>query len=115
MGINNLRALLELYFGDALHTDGVEADFTVGTTALRILQPNIRRVEVIVTNWGAAAIALGLSNAVTNTTGWIVGSNSWVSLSWINDLDLCAKELWAISAGAGNAVHVLELRLMGEL
>ena len=114
-GINKLRDLLALYVGDQVRTQGLEADFTVGTTAVRIAQPNIQRVELIVTNWGAAAIALGLGNAVTATTGWIVNSNAWVSLAWFADLDFVAGELWAISAGAGNAVHVIERRMIGEV
>jgi len=113
-GISTLRDLLALYVGDRLHTDALEADFTVGTTAVRIAQPNIRRTEIIITNWGAANVAIGMTNGVTATTGWILGINAWMSLVWFADLDLAAAELWAISAGAGNAIHVLERRLVGE-
>jgi len=106
--VRSVRDLLALVYGAPLHTDPFEADFTVGTTAVRIAQPNVRRTEIIVTNWGAAAIAIGMTNTVTATTGWIVGSNNWGSFVWWPDLDLTIAELWAISAGAGNAVHVLE-------
>lgn len=111
-GIATLRDLLAAYVGDGLHTDALEADFTVGTSAVRIAQPNARRTEIIITNWGAAAIAVGLTNGVTATTGWIVGASAWISLVWFPDLDLASAELWAISGGAGNAVHVLERRIV---
>jgi len=113
-GVRTLRDLLRSFVGDGVRADKLEADFTVGTTAVRIAQPNARRVGLIVTNWGAASVALGFTNGVTATTGWIVGASAWVSFSWFADLDITAQEIWAISAGAGNAVHVIERLLIGD-
>jgi len=114
-GIDNLRDLLALFVGDTVRTQPLEKDFTVGVTAVQIALPNIQRLNLYIANVGAALIVIGLSQAVTSTTGLVVPSNTGIAFSWFPDLDQVAAGMWAISANPGNAVHVVERLLIGEL
>lgn len=114
-GIDKLRDLLALYVGDTVRSNPLEKDFTVGTSAVQIALPNIQRINLYIGNIGAAAIVIGLSNAVTATTGLPVAAGTGISFSWFPDLDQVAAGMWAISANPGNNVHVVERLLIGEL
>src|SRR6185437_17056120 len=101
-----LRDLLALYYGDNLRTRRVESDKTIGVTASQIVAPNPQRVMLYLFNWGAAAIAIGLSQSVTATTGLGIPASTGLSIPWFPDIDFPAEGLFGISAGAGNALHV---------
>jgi hypothetical protein len=90
-----------------------ESDVTVGTSAVKLgTQANIR-IAVGISNSGAATIAVGFTNAVTATTGIQVAAGSSLFFNWINDGETVNSDLWAISAGSGNGVHVVEYKLSG--
>lgn len=114
-GINKLRDLITLYYGDGVVTRFAESDVTIGTSAGQVVGPNPQRVALYVFNWGAAAVALGLTGAVTATTGLGIPSNTGLFLFWRDDLALVGQGFFGIASGVGNAVHVIETFMVGEL
>jgi hypothetical protein len=113
VAIATCRDLLALEFGDALICNFNEYDVTIGTTALILAAGNSARIWLTLTNWGAAAIAIGTKPGVTATTGIIIPANGFLNLNWRTDSDLPAASIYAISSGAGNSVHVSEQVLVG--
>ena len=113
MAISTCRDLLALEFGDSLLSNFNESDVTVGTTALILVAGNARRIWLTITNWGAAAIAISTKANVTATTGIIIPSNGFLNLNWRADADMSAAQIYAISSGAGNSVHLTEQVLVG--
>ena len=114
-GINKLRDLIRLYYGDGLVTRRNESDVTIGTSAGSIVGPNPQRVALYLSNWGAASIAIGLTRSVTATTGIIIPTLTGIQLVWLTDLDFVSEGIFGISAGAGNALHVVETVMVGEV
>lgn len=107
------RQLIEIYFGTKIVSIPRESDVTVGTTAVKLGTHANTRIAVALSNSGAAAIAVGFSNAVTSTTGIIVASNGFLFMNWREDQETVNSDLWAISGSAGNGVHVVEYELSG--
>jgi hypothetical protein len=111
--VRTLRELVELFYGIAIIVNPHQTDYTVGTTAVQLGQVANTRINVGLSNWGAAAIAVGFSNSVTATTGIQVPAGGSLFFYGILDVEIVNRDLWAISASAGNAVHVVEYRLSG--
>jgi hypothetical protein len=108
VSIRTCRDLLAYEYGDELVCTFHELDYTVGTAVVQIARGSGKRIWITITNWGAAAIAVSTKPDVTATTGMIVAPNGFLNLHWRNDSDLSTAQLYAISSGAGNAVHVSE-------
>ena len=113
MSIQTCRDLLFAEYGDELVCNFLETDVTVGTTVVQLARGNGRRIWLTMTNWGAAAISLSVNPAVTATTGLIIPPNGYLNFSWRADADLSTAQIYAISGGAGNSVHVSEQVLVG--
>jgi hypothetical protein len=107
------RELIEFYFGKPIVTRPQESDVTVGTTAVKLGSFADTRTAIQISNGGSATIALGFSNGVTAATGIQVAAGGFAQLSWLDDQDLINVDIWAISAMAGNGVHVVESVLSG--
>lgn len=114
MGINSTRDLIASYFGDRLEGAITESDVTVGVTAVKLVAGNRARADLIISNSGAAAVAISTSPAVTATTGMLIPAGGMQKFDWFTYLDLQCAEFWAISSGAGNGVHVVEYNLIGS-
>lgn len=114
-GINKLRDLIDLYFGDGVLTRYTESDVSVGTTSIQLVGPNPQRVVLYLYNLGAATVAFGMNSTVTATTGIGLPSNSGMVISWFDDLALVGQGFFGISLGVGNAVHVIETFMVGEV
>jgi hypothetical protein len=107
------RELIAGFYGDELVSNIDETDYTVGTSALLIAKRNGATIERIITNNGAATIFVSSRPSVAANTGIALGAGNSLSISAIEDYDLASCDLYAISSGAGNAVHVIHLRLIG--
>lgn len=107
------RELIEFYYGIKITTIPRESDATVGTTAVKLGSNANTRTAIQISNAGAATIAVGFSNSVTATTGIQVDPGGFLEMAWLTDQELVNSDIWAISAAAGNAVHVVESVLSG--
>ena len=114
MAIGTAREFLTSEYGDPLISDITETDFTVGTSALLIAKRNGATIKRTLTNNGVAAIFIAANPAVAANTGIQLGPGQTLIISTLQDFDLASCDLYAISASAGNAVHVIHLRLIGS-
>lgn len=90
-----------------------ESDVTVGTSVVRLAPNNPNRIELILTNYGQAVVALVLSNAGTATTGIAIAPNGGTATLLVTeDGELTFQEIFGVSAAANNAVHVVEIILV---
>jgi hypothetical protein len=108
------RELVRNWYGDDLVSNIDESDFTVGTTALLIAKRNGATIWRSITNNGAATIFVSAHSAVAANQGIAIGVGNSLILSAIVDFDLASCDLYAVSSGAGNAVHCINLRLIGS-
>lgn len=97
-----------IWFGYSLPVDEAESDVTVGITAIRLVGVNARRAKVQFSNFGGSTIVIGTSAAVTAAKGIPIAPGLTGEFDWQTDYDRVIEEFWAISAAAGNAVHVTE-------
>jgi hypothetical protein len=114
VAIGTAREFLTSEYGDPLVSNIDETDFTVGTSALLIAKRNGATIKRAITNNGAAAIFISANPAVADNTGIQLGPGQTLILSALIDFDLASCDLYAISSGSGNAVHVIHLRLIGS-
>ena len=113
MGIGNARELLADWYGDELVSNIIETDVTVGTTAILIAARDGAVIARLITNNGAATIFVSSKAGVAANTGIAVGVGNTLVLQALDDFDLASCDLFAISGGAGNAVHVVSTQLVG--
>jgi hypothetical protein len=106
--------LLLSYFKRTFDGQLTESDVTVGTTAVQLVKANAQRFWVTFANNGAATIQISNSRTVTSSTGWPIPAGGVIGFVWNQDSDLAALDWYAISAGAGNSVRVLERVASGE-
>lgn len=107
------RELIEIYFGTKVLTRVVESDVSVGTSVVQLGKNANVRTGVALCNTGAAAVAVAFNNGVTVTTGIILVTNQSMFFNWLTDGETVSQDLWAISSGSGNGVHVIEYVLSG--
>jgi hypothetical protein len=106
--------LLLAYYGRTFNGQLTESDVPVGTSAVQLVKSNPQRFWVSFANNGAATIVISNSRAVAAGAGWPIPAGGALGFSWVNDADLSALDWYAISAAAGNDVHVLERIASGE-
>jgi len=113
MPIRNTRELVGFWFGDELASRILEFDLTIGTSVTRVLKGNGSRIWVVLSNFGTVAIALSTNPAVTATTGILLAPSGFLAFNWQSDHEFMTQELFGIASGAGNALHVAEMVLIG--
>lgn len=111
---HNTRDLVAWQFGDSLAADPNVSDVTVGTAAKLLVTYNARRTHVAVSHFGGANVAIGFDASVTASTGIQLSPGQTFELDWFEDLDLVTRQLYAISASAGNPLHIVETVLTGN-
>lgn len=114
MPFNTARQLVAALYGDELVSNLNGADFTVGTTVVQIASRDAAVIARTISNNGAAAIFVSSLAGVSANTGIAVNPGATLVLSAREDFDLAWCSLFAISAGAGNAVHVASTQLVGS-
>lgn len=105
---HNVRDLEGIWFHYSLPNDQFPSDKTVGITAVRLVQANARRLKVRYANNGTDIVALGYDASVTTNTGLPVPPGQIAEFDWQDDYEEVTREFWAISATAGNSVHITE-------
>jgi hypothetical protein len=113
----NFRSVQELlfkFYGGRFVTIPLEADFTIGTTATPLTSTAVQpRVTRLISNTGSTNFAISFLPGVTLATGILVQPGGTFSMDWYYDGDLLDRPLYAISAGAGGTLHMLERVLNG--
>jgi hypothetical protein len=107
------RELVANWYGDELVSDIAESDFSVGTSALLVAKRNGATIWRAISNNGAATIYVSSKPGLAVNQGIAVAAGGIVSFNAVEDFDLVGCDLYAISSGAANAVHVIHLRLIG--
>jgi hypothetical protein len=109
-----VQDLLAAFYGGAFVTNPLESDFTIGTTAVMLNSngPGVR-VKAALSNTGSTNIAISFNPTLTITTGILLLPAGYLELDWYYDGDLVSRPLYAISAGAGGTLHMLERFLAG--
>ena len=106
--------LLVAFYGGALVTLPHDSDFTIGTTAAQLTSNrNGMRIGYLLSNTGATNFAISFNPAVTITTGVLLLPGGTMNFDWYYDGDVVERFPWAISAGAGGTLHMLERFLTG--
>lgn len=83
---------------------------TVGTTAIRIVTNNPRRVKLTLLNLGASDVYVGFDSSVTTSAGLkLVAATGTLESNASDDGEEVLVELWAISAAAGQTVMISEV------
>ena len=113
MSIGTARELLANWYGDELVSNILETDVTVGTAPILIAARAGAVIERVISNNGAATIFVSSKAGVAANTGIALGSGNTLSFQALSDFDLASCDLFAISAGTGNAVHVISTQLVG--
>lgn len=108
-----VRDLLALYFQYSLPVDQFPSDVTVGTAATLIVKANARRVKFRLANNGTDIVALGYDPSVTFSTGIPLPPGQVIEFDWQTDYEEVTRQIWGISATAGNSVHVTETIMTG--
>jgi len=109
----DVRELLANFYGTPFVTQPVEADFTINTSAVGVLQLVLQRVGALVQNTGATNIYIGYSQAVSTSTGFKLSPGDRFREDWYYDGDLLMRQLYCVGDNSGGSVHVLERCLQG--
>lgn len=111
---HSVQDLLAAFYGGALITEPVESDATVGTTAVELGsdQPGVP-ISLIISNTGTVNVAISFLQSVTITTGVLLQQGGTLVIDWYYDGDLIGRPLYAIAAGAGATLHMIERFLAG--
>ena len=113
MPFNNARNFLAEWYGDTVVSNIEEADFTVGTSAVRIAQQDPAVITRAISNNGTAPIFVSSLAKLAVGQGFMVAVGDTANLSVLEDFDLASCDLFAISASPGNAVHVISTQIVG--
>lgn len=107
--VMNLQDFLIAYYGSTTSYIINRETTTVGVTQQLILRMNPQRASFTVVNNGANAMRILPDTSVSTTNGYYIAANGgFATVSWDVDLGLPMFEWYAIAAGAGNAVTIIE-------
>jgi hypothetical protein len=109
---HNIRSLIRELYGDELDSFEQSSSVTVGTTAVRLVRENARRIRCLLVNSGGAVVVLGVDASVTDTTGIPVSPGNAVEFTFQDDYERVGRAIWAVSAAAGNTVQINETVLV---
>lgn len=112
--IRTARDFILQWYGTLATTRPVESDYTIGSsTVVQLGATNITRVGLILSNTGAGNIAVSFSPGVTITTGILLEPGGTFISSWYYDLELVTYPMYAIGAGDGETLHMIENAITG--
>jgi len=115
-GIPNVlsaRDFIMQWYGALATTRPHETDYTIGTTPVALGSTFGQRLAFIVSNTGGVNIAVSFKDSVTITTGILLTQGAAFGSTWLNDLEVVGRPLWAVAASAGATVHMIENILAG--
>lgn len=104
-----LSELLQSLYGVRSRTVENPETATVGVTVVNILRNNPNRLSFTIFNLSANNIWIGPKNDVSSTKGiWVSPNGGSVTLMWDRDFEIVGAAWYAIAAGAGSAIYLLE-------
>ena len=109
----SVRELVAANFGFRVPTYARESNPSVGTTVIPIGNYSNVRVAVTVSNPGSNSVYLGYSSAISTTFGFELAAHAWLTWNWYLDGEIVMQQLFAVAAGAGNKLYVVESALIG--
>jgi hypothetical protein len=86
-----------------------ESGQTVGVVAVSIIQSNSERISLTFCNTGTFDVFLGMTQAVTLTSGIRLPAGGILSVAAFEDGILPTLNWYGIGVGAGNFVYTLEV------
>jgi hypothetical protein len=105
---NSARGLIGLYYPGDIRLSFKETSLSVGTTAVAAGLLGNQRVAITFGNCGANLIVVGLSPAVTATSGFPIAPNGFLSFVWTNDGEIVMGNFYAISGTASQTLYICE-------
>ncbi len=84
---------------------GSYTNFTVGTSAVKILDKNPSRVSALIRQISSSNLYIGFDQGVSSTTGMLLNQNDSYE---INQLNHFTGEIWAVANTSGQDVRVVE-------
>jgi hypothetical protein len=90
-----------------------ESDYTVGTTAVLLGSTIEQRIGWNLSNTGTVNVAVAFSQGVTITTGLLLEPGGFLTANWFYDLELVTRNIYAIGAGSGATLHLIENLIAG--
>jgi hypothetical protein len=109
----SVRQLIALSFDSEIRIYPRESNPSVGTTVIPIGTYSNVRVAVTVSNPGSNSVYLGYSGAISTTFGFELAAHAWLSWNWYLDGEIVMQQLFAVAAGSGNKLYVVESALIG--
>jgi hypothetical protein len=110
----SVQDLLATFYGGSFVTLPHDSDYTIGTTATALnSNRGLQRVGVLISNTGTQNFAISYSPSVTISTGVLLLQGGSFYSDWYYDGDLVQRQLWAVAAGAGGTLHMIERFLVG--
>jgi len=107
------RDLFSAWYGLLAASAPQENDYSPAGTAITIRKFPTTSISCLISNTGAANVAIGFSSGVTLANGILLLQGQALSLSWLEDGDLLMYQMWAISTAGGGTIHVVENVLSG--
>lgn len=113
VNIRSARDLFMRQWGFLALTRPHETDYTVGTTAALLGSTVEQRVGWNLSNTGTVNVAVSFSQNVTITTGLLLEPGGFLTANWFYDLELVTRNIYAIGAGSGATLHLIENLISG--
>jgi hypothetical protein len=108
-----LQELLIGQFGVS-QTDLRESFIAVGTSSTLILPNDPNRIGFIISNLSTNTCYVGMANAVTSTTGLILGGSNNLTSNWRDDFNTVGFQRYAISPSGTSNFYVAEIIMTGN-
>ncbi len=86
-----------------------ESFITVGTTSTLLMPNDPNRVGFIISNLSTNTCYVGMANAVTSTTGLILGGAGNITSKWRDDFQTVGFQRYAISPSGNSNFYVAEI------
>ena len=85
----------------------------VGTSVVKIINNDPKRVGFTIINLSAADMYIGPDNQVSSSRGiYLAAGGGSITVKWDVDFHLVAHEWYAVSASASSDIYCLELTLV---
>ena len=115
-GLPNMTSaedIIRAVYGRQIINHPVTSSYTVGTTATALGSGRGQRSAYIICNTGTVNVAIAFSDSVTITTGILLLQGGTLQVDCYYDQQVIYRTPWAIGAGAGATLFMVETVFVG--
>ena len=102
------RDLIGAYFGTEIRLQPKETILSVGTSVIAAGTLGNQRVGITFSNPGTQQICIGLTTAITATTGLVVPQGGFISFNWWLDGEMVMQQFYTIAAASSQTLYMYE-------